>query len=62
MPIYSYVCKNCGKEFDYFHVTSDDKIPECVHCGSKTEEHEKQISKETSHVLKGTGWARDNYG
>lgn len=61
MPIYDYVCKNCKKAFDYFHSNSEDKVAECPHCGSKDEEHEKQISKSTSHILKGSGWYKDGY-
>lgn len=62
MPIYDYKCINCGKDFEYFHVRSDDKVPECSHCGSKHEKHEKQISKNTGFILKGRGWAKDKYG
>lgn len=58
--INDYKCKKCGKEFEYMSVRSDDR-PECE-CGAKEEELEKQIPKETSFVLKGKGWARDNYG
>lgn len=61
MPMYDYKCIKCEQDFEYFHATSDDKVPECPHCETKTLEHEKQISKATSHILKGRGWYKDGY-
>jgi putative FmdB family regulatory protein len=66
MPIYDYKCE-CSKEFAEFF-TSISKAEEaaknnevkCPACSSTNVE--KQISRETSHVLKGGGWAKDRYG
>lgn len=33
MPIYEYVCKDCGKEFEEL-VFSHDEIPACPECKS----------------------------
>ncbi len=60
MPIYSYRCTQCQKEYDYFHNGSDDKIPTCPHCGCK--HAKKLVPKDTSHILKGPNWAKDGYG
>ena len=34
MPIYEYVCKKCGKEFEVLVFNKDEK-PECPACGAK---------------------------
>ena len=36
MPLYTYLCKDCGKKFDLLiGVTSEKTKFECVKCGSK---------------------------
>ncbi len=36
MPIYNYVCKECGENFDLLMgVTSERVEPKCRKCGSK---------------------------
>ena len=36
MPIYSYICKNCGEKFDLLvGVTSEKAELKCKKCGSK---------------------------
>ncbi len=43
MPIFSYRCKDCGKEFDLLVGMTAQKEPlKCTHCGSKN--ITKQIS------------------
>ena len=60
MPIYCYKCNKCQEEFEVEQKVNDP-IPDCPNKENE-EEHEvvKQISL-TSFVLKGSGWARDNY-
>jgi putative FmdB family regulatory protein len=64
MPIYEYQCKKCEKDFEVFYtsqsaVKKEEKMETCPHCGAT--EKKKKVSTGTSHVLKGTGWARDGY-
>jgi putative FmdB family regulatory protein len=59
VPIYDYRCTQCKKEYEYFHSSSQDKIPKCPHCGC--EHAKKLVSKGTSHVIKGAS-AKNNYG
>lgn len=61
MPQYDYNCQNphCAKSYTYLHLGSDDKVPQCPHCGSN--DAEKQISKGTDFALKGGGWHNDMY-
>lgn len=60
MPIYEYICGRCKKFYEYFHNGSQDKKAICPHCGSN--DAKKQVSKSTSHILKGRGWYKDGYG
>jgi putative FmdB family regulatory protein len=53
--INDYRCKQCGIEFEYISVRSDDR-PECPKCEAKEEELEKLLPKNTSFELKGAGW------
>jgi putative FmdB family regulatory protein len=42
MPIYEYVCLDCGKDFEELVSLKDDKSPSCPACHS--EKTEKKIS------------------
>ncbi len=58
MPIYEYICNDCGKEFELMRKFSDPPVDACVHCSGK--KVEKLISR-SSFVLKGGGWGATNY-
>src|SRR5436190_19669005 len=60
MPIYEYVCKQCGKLTDVLQKMSDPAPESCPGCGAKGL-LERVISR-TSFVLKGGGWYPDLYG
>ena len=60
MPIYEYVCKQCGKLTDVLQKMTDPAPESCPGCGAKGP-LEKVISR-TSFVLKGSGWYSDLYG
>lgn len=38
MPIHEYKCKDCGREYEYLHVSSADDTPECPDCQSTSAE------------------------
>jgi putative FmdB family regulatory protein len=59
MPIYEYVCKGCGHEFEREQRISEDPVKKCPSCGAL--KARRQISR-TSFVLKGGGWYSDLYG
>jgi putative FmdB family regulatory protein len=62
MAIFRYLCRICNIEFEFMKIRSDE-VAECPKCETKGEENlERQIPQGTSHILKGSGWARDNYG
>lgn len=57
MPIYEYLCKECGKEFEVLQKFSDRPVKKCAHCSGKVE---KKISGSAFH-LKGGGWYKTDY-
>ena len=62
MPTYLYMCP-IHQEFEEFH-SIKEKLEECPHCqeeGLPPQKVERLISKGTSFVLVGSGWAKDNY-
>lgn len=38
MPIYEYVCRDCGKEFEELVSAEAQKAPACPHCGCESTE------------------------
>jgi len=57
VPIYEYVCKNCGAKIEVLQRFSDPPLTKCEKCGG---ELEKIISQCTFH-LKGSGWYATDY-
>ncbi len=57
MPIYEYICKDCGKEFEALQKFSEKPLRKCVHCSGKAE---RKISASAFH-LKGSGWYKTDY-
>ena len=58
MPIYEYVCNNCGHETDIIQKLSDPEIITCPECN--TENFNKIVSA-PSFRLKGTGWYETDF-
>ena len=53
MPVFTYVCKECGENFDLLvGVTSEKVEPKCKKCGSKN--IEKTLSSFSVGNAKGT--------
>ncbi len=64
MPIHGYLCQNqnCKKEYEYFHVGSNDKNPVCPFCSQVGTEADRQVPTNTSHNFKGgNGGHNDQY-
>jgi putative FmdB family regulatory protein len=53
MPIYGYLCSNCGTEKDVMQKISDTPLTTCPECGKET--FSKQLSA-AGFQLKGSGW------
>jgi len=58
MPIYEYVCQDCGKLNEVLQKVSDPPPAKCDGCGAQT--LTKIVSRST-FVLKGSGWYSDLY-
>jgi putative FmdB family regulatory protein len=58
MPVYEYLCKACGHEFEREQRISDKPVKKCPSCGAQ---QAKRLISRTSFVLKGGGWYGDLY-
>ncbi len=57
MPIYEYLCDDCGKLCEVIQRITDNPLSICPECGGRMH---KQISH-TSFILKGSGWYVTDY-
>ena len=53
MPIYEFVCQNCGHEFEHIQSFSDVSAPACTNCESR--EVVRRLGRPAIH-FKGSGW------
>ena len=56
MPVYEFEC-SCGNETESLEPMGTKTI-KCKNCGKDM----KKIISKSSFILKGSGWAFDNYG
>ncbi len=57
MPLYEYVCEDCGYRFEVIQRFSDKPLEVCPKCGGKLR---KVFSPPAIH-FKGTGWYATDY-
>lgn len=57
MPIYEYMCKSCGNEFEVTQKFSDAPVTKCMHCSGEV----KKLISQSAFVLKGSGWYKTDY-
>jgi putative FmdB family regulatory protein len=55
MPLYDYVCVNCGERIEVLHGVHDSGPERCGHCGQGP--MRKLLAAPAIH-FKGTGWAK----
>lgn len=58
MPIYEYVCRQCGNELERLQRMSDDPLKDCPACG------EAELVKKVSAAgfrLSGSGWYETDF-
>lgn len=53
MPIYEYICKSCGYEFEKIRAFSDATMPTCPSC--QLEDVQRKLGVPAIH-FKGSGW------
>lgn len=58
MPIYPYVCTECGHEFDALQKISEEPLSECPVCGKSS--LRKRLAA-PAFQLKGTGWYETDF-
>ena len=58
MPIYAFVCDNCGHEFDRLQKMSDADPTTCPSCGKETV---KRKITAPSFRLSGSGWYETDF-
>lgn len=58
MPTYEYMCNSCEVKFEVEQSIKDDPLQQCPTCKEKSL---KRLISNTSFILKGSGWAADNY-
>jgi putative FmdB family regulatory protein len=58
MPIYEYLCKGCGHEFEREQRITDKPVRTCPKCRARKVQ---RLISQTSFVLKGGGWYSDLY-
>ncbi len=54
MPIYEYVCNNCGHRMEVMHGVHDRGPASCAVCGGQV----RKAFSAPAVVFKGTGWAK----
>jgi putative FmdB family regulatory protein len=59
MPLYEYRCSECNFEIEMLQ-SMGASAPKCCKCS--TDKLMKKLISTTSFTLKGSGWAKDNYG
>ena len=57
VPIYEYLCKQCGNVFERIQKFSDPQIESCPKCGGKVE----QVLTAAAVQFKGSGWYATDY-
>ena len=57
MPLYEYVCSDCGKRTERIEKFSGPHLKKCPHCGGRVE---RQISA-SAIQFKGSGWYVTDY-
>ena len=58
MPIYEYICKDCGHELEVLQGFRDSPLTECSACSAQA--LRKKLSAAAFH-LKGTGWYETDF-
>lgn len=56
---YEYRCNSCNHQWEKEQKISDNAITTCPKCASNSAK--RLISCGTGFILKGRGWAKDNY-
>src|SRR5437764_10864408 len=53
MPIYEYLCKECGHKFEKMQPITSEPLKECANCGKSTIQ---RVFQPVGVIFKGSGW------
>lgn len=62
MPTYQYRCKQCGNEFEKVQSFSDDSIPKCTSCGTRSKKNISKVFGQVGISFKGSGFYKNDHG
>ncbi len=57
MPLYEYLCDDCGHQFEHIQKFSDALVEKCPKCGGRVH----KLQSAPAFHLKGTGWYATDY-
>ena len=60
MPTYQYRCKQCGEEFEKVQSFSDDSIPKCTGCGTRSKKNVTKVFGQVGISFKGSGFYKND--
>ena len=60
MPTYQYRCKQCGEEFEKVQSFSDDSIPKCPGCGTRSKKNVTKVFGKVGIAFKGSGFYKND--
>lgn len=58
MPLYEYLCDDCGHRFEVIRKFSDAPLDKCPKCGGAV----RKLQSAPAFHLKGSGWYATDYG
>lgn len=61
MPTYQYRCKQCGDEFEKVQSFSDDSIPKCPTCGTRSKKNISKVFGQVGISFKGSGFYKNDH-
>jgi len=59
MPIYEYICKNCGHQFDELQSMKENPLERCPSCGENA--LARLIGSGSGVIFKGSGFYHTDY-
>ena len=62
MPTYQYRCRKCGEEFEKHQSFTDDSIPKCPGCGTRSKANVAKVFSAVGISFKGSGFYKTDHG
>ncbi len=62
MPTYQYRCRKCGEEFEKHQSFTDESIPKCPGCGTRSRANIGKVFGAVGISFKGSGFYKNDHG